>query len=87
MRTAVWTAVLMLILPIGAIAQDMDTAQNEASVSAEDQAGPAAADVESDWNDFLHYTLIGRFDLAEGFGQRRQPGHRLREFHGLDRNA
>ncbi len=25
---------------------------------------------ESDWNDFLHYTMIGRFDLAKGFGDR-----------------
>ena len=29
-----------------------------------------AQDVESDWNDFLHYTVIGRFDLAEGYAQR-----------------
>ncbi len=27
-------------------------------------------DVESDWNDFLHYTAIGRLDLAAGFAQR-----------------
>lgn len=27
------------------------------------------ADLEGDWNDFLHYTKIGRFDLAKGYGQ------------------
>lgn len=26
-------------------------------------------DLESDWNDFLHYTAIGRIDLAAGFGE------------------
>ncbi|MBN1123516.1 MAG: HEAT repeat domain-containing protein [Sedimentisphaerales bacterium] len=29
-----------------------------------------AEGLESDWNDFLHYTAIGRFDLAKGFAQR-----------------
>lgn len=29
---------------------------------------------ESDWNDFLHYTMIGRFDLAQGFGQHLLEG-------------
>jgi len=28
------------------------------------------ADLESDWNDFLHYTKIGRFDLAKGYGEK-----------------
>jgi HEAT repeat protein len=27
------------------------------------------ASAESDWNDFLHYTAIGRFDLAKGYGE------------------
>ena len=27
------------------------------------------ASLESDWNDFLHYTAIGRFDLAKGYGE------------------
>lgn len=26
--------------------------------------------LQDDWNDFLHYTAIGRFDLASGFAQR-----------------
>jgi HEAT repeat protein len=26
--------------------------------------------LEEDWNDFLHYTVIGRLDLAEGFAQK-----------------
>ncbi len=26
--------------------------------------------LEDDWNDFLHYTAIGRFDLAEGYGEK-----------------
>lgn len=29
-----------------------------------------AQDVKSDWNDFLHYSIIGRFDLAQGYAQR-----------------
>jgi hypothetical protein len=28
-----------------------------------------AASVEEDWNDFLHYTAIGRFELAKTYGQ------------------
>ncbi|MHC4573622.1 MAG: HEAT repeat domain-containing protein [Planctomycetota bacterium] len=28
-----------------------------------------AQTLENNWNDFLHYTLIGRFDMAEGFAQ------------------
>ncbi|MHC4624011.1 MAG: HEAT repeat domain-containing protein [Planctomycetota bacterium] len=34
-------------------------------------AGSAAfaQDLEENWNDFLHYTLIGRFDMAEGFAR------------------
>ena len=27
-------------------------------------------ELEDDWNDFLHYTAIGRLDLAKGYGQR-----------------
>ena len=29
-----------------------------------------AQKLEDDWNDFLHYTAIGRFDLAAGFAQK-----------------
>ena len=39
-----------------------------------DAEGKAAEQIESDWNDFLHYTMIGRFDLAQGFGQRLLEG-------------
>ena len=28
-----------------------------------------AATVEENWNDFLHYTMIGRFELANSYGQ------------------
>lgn len=28
------------------------------------------ADLESDWDDFLHYTKIGRYDLAKGYGEK-----------------
>jgi hypothetical protein len=28
---------------------------------------PSMAELESDWNDFLHYTAIGKFDLAKGY--------------------
>ena len=30
-------------------------------------AQSAEQDLESNWNDFLHYTMIGRLDLAQGF--------------------
>ncbi|MBN1787518.1 MAG: HEAT repeat domain-containing protein [Sedimentisphaerales bacterium] len=30
----------------------------------------SADTLEDDWNDFLHYTVIGRFDLASGFAQK-----------------
>lgn len=30
----------------------------------------AQQDLESNWNDFLHYTAIGRLDLAQGFAQK-----------------
>jgi len=29
-----------------------------------------AEQLQDDWNDFLHYTVIGRFDLAAGFAQK-----------------
>jgi hypothetical protein len=29
-----------------------------------------AEGIESDWNDFLHYTAIGRFDLAKGYAEK-----------------
>lgn len=32
-------------------------------------AGLFAATVEENWNDFLHYTAIGRFELAKSYGQ------------------
>ncbi|MBP6124312.1 MAG: HEAT repeat domain-containing protein [Phycisphaerae bacterium] len=38
--------------------------------AAAPQEAPSAKAIKNDWNDFLHYTLIGRFDLAQGFGQR-----------------
>ena len=25
--------------------------------------------LQEDWNDFLHYTMIGRLDLAKGYAQ------------------
>jgi len=38
-------------------------------------AGQASEpNLEQDWNDFLHYAAIGRFDLAQGFGQRIVDG-------------
>jgi len=32
-------------------------------------AWSATQSLEENWNDFLHYTLIGRFDLAKGYAQ------------------
>ena len=34
------------------------------------QAQIASNSLENDWNDFLHYTAIGRFDLAQGYAQK-----------------
>ena len=31
--------------------------------------GSVPATLADNWNDFLHYTKIGRFDLAKGYGQ------------------
>lgn len=33
-------------------------------------SGVFAEGMQDDWNDFLHYTAIGRFDLAQGYGQK-----------------
>jgi HEAT repeat protein len=33
-------------------------------------AAVMAEGVKSDWNDFLHYTAIGRFDLAKGYAEK-----------------
>jgi hypothetical protein len=32
-------------------------------------AGDAGQTLAESWNDFLHYTKVGRFDLAKGYGQ------------------
>ena len=32
-------------------------------------SGLFAATVEENWNDFLHYTAIGRFELAQSYGE------------------
>ncbi len=53
-------AVILVLTAFGAWAQEPQAGQEAPSQKA----------VESDWNDFLHYTLIGRFDLAQGYGQR-----------------
>ncbi len=34
------------------------------------QQGEDKQKLEDNWNDFLHYTVIGRFDLASGFAQK-----------------
>jgi hypothetical protein len=33
-------------------------------------AAAMAGGIENDWNDFLHYTAIGRFDLAKGYAEK-----------------
>ena len=59
-----------VILVIGCFVVGAGLAQNQpvapdATVAVADTQ-PALAD---SWNDFLHYTKIGRFDLAKGYGQ------------------
>jgi len=46
-------------------------APQPADSAAPQQTAPAVPPqtLEEDWNDFLHYTLIGRFDLAKGYAQ------------------
>lgn len=39
-------------------------------LSAAGYSEDATSDVPTLWNDFLHYTAIGRFELAEGYGQK-----------------
>lgn len=58
-------AALAAALPAMVFAQGLQT--DQPAVGAD---GPSADSIKSDWNDFLHYTMIGRFDLAQGFGQR-----------------
>jgi hypothetical protein len=33
------------------------------------EVGAAGQTLDESWNDFLHYTKVGRFDLAKGYGQ------------------
>jgi len=58
-------AALAAALPAMVFAQGLQT--DQPAVEAD---GPSTDSIKSDWNDFLHYTMIGRFDLAQGFGQR-----------------
>ncbi|MHC4501021.1 MAG: hypothetical protein ACYS21_18120 [Planctomycetota bacterium] len=48
---------LAVILAVGLLAAGLSSAQRL-------EGKPT---LEDNWNDFLHYTLIGRFDMAEGF--------------------
>jgi hypothetical protein len=76
------TAAVLLIIGcffVGAgFAQDPSAAPSATAVPAasQSQAAPATAGAEDarqtladNWNDFLHYVKIGRFDLAKGYGQ------------------
>lgn len=70
-----------VILVIGTCVVGVTFAQGQASASAAapqepnsvapQQANLAAPQqtLEEDWNDFLHYTMIGRLDLAKGYAQ------------------
>jgi hypothetical protein len=59
-----------MILFIGCLVVGAGFAQNPAgSPSATVAGGQAQQTLADNWNDFLHYTKIGRFDLAKGYGQ------------------
>lgn len=63
-RTAAVTLVIGCFVVGAGFAQNQPVAP--AATVAVGDAQPALAD---NWNDFLHYTKIGRFDLAKGYGQ------------------
>ncbi len=51
--------------------QSTPAGPQQTSPAAPQQAGPPVPQqtLEEDWNDFLHYTMIGRFDLANAYAQ------------------
>jgi len=55
----------------GQAADDASAGQEpSAAVTPQQAAGTAPAQtLEEDWNDFLHYTMIGRLDLAKAYAQ------------------
>lgn len=59
-------AILVCMLLSTFVLAQTPTPQNDGNgVQAEDKQK-----LEDDWNDFLHYTVIGRFDLAGGYAQK-----------------
>jgi HEAT repeat protein len=63
-RTVAWIVVIgCSIVGIG-LAQDQPQAPSPVS-----DAGASNQTLADNWNDFLHYTKIGRFDLAKGYAQ------------------
>lgn len=46
-----------------------EPAQTDAATTQQAGSTEAQQTLEEDWNDFLHYTMIGRLDLAKGYGQ------------------
>jgi HEAT repeat protein len=76
------TAVVLLIIGcfvVGAgFSQNLPATSNttagpvpspEQAAPANARAGDAGETLTESWNDFLHYTKVGRFDLAKGYGQ------------------
>jgi HEAT repeat protein len=59
-----------VILFIGCFVVGAGFAQNQPVVpNATVAAGDAKPTLADNWNDFLHYVKVGRFDLARGYGQ------------------
>ena len=59
-----------MILFIGCFVAGAGFAQNQpVTPNATVAGGQAQQTLADNWNDFLHYTKIGRFDLAKGYGQ------------------
>ena len=59
-----------VILVIGCFVVGAGFAQNQPAAPAATVAvGDAQPSLADNWNDFLHYVKIGRFDLAKGYGQ------------------
>ena len=74
-RTAVVILVIGCCLMGTGFAQDQ-TAANPAEPQEANSVAPQETSsavpqqtLEEDWNDFLHYVMIGRFDLAKGYAQ------------------
>jgi HEAT repeat protein len=60
----------ILLNPLNVNGQSPASANEPAATAAVKPAKAGTGALEDNWNDFLHYTVIGRFDLATGYAQK-----------------